>query len=78
MAALSDVWTTARLLVERYGADATAVAESEAIDGLLCGDAAESATWERVIAAVETLLERPPLALIDLAATRYRPELTFH
>jgi hypothetical protein len=68
---VNDVWKIARLLIERHGSDAAAVAESQAIEELVCGDADESATWEQVAAAVEALLSPPPAAFAAPAMMCY-------
>jgi hypothetical protein len=57
---MTTAWTTAVELIQLHGADARCIAESEALDSLVCGEAAESAGWEEVIAVVEALLDRPP------------------
>jgi hypothetical protein len=56
---MSDAWATARELIERHGAEATLVAECRAIEELMGGDAAASAAWERVITALDALIEEP-------------------
>jgi hypothetical protein len=52
-----DVWATARLLTERHGTDATAVAEMRADEYATRGDLAGQAAWRRVALAAAELLD---------------------
>ena len=51
-----DVSAKAKLLVAEHGAEALLVADLQALEDFLCGDAAASATWEEVSDAVRVLL----------------------
>ena len=56
-----DVSTTARRLVMQHGLQARTYADCRALEDFLCGDVEASEGWERVSAAVETLLEGHPV-----------------
>jgi len=56
-----DVWRAAKLLVDRYGEAAWFEAAQRADALLEAGDIAGSATWRRIVKAVEALGDtRPP------------------
>ena len=57
-----DIYRTAKLLVDKHGAEAPIHAAMHADDMLDKGDMAGAATWRRVIKAVEELLNTEPPA----------------
>jgi hypothetical protein len=67
---MQDIWATAKQLVAIHGTNARIVAESQAFEDLLCGDAEASALWQQVTEAVETLLDHDPRA--------FNPPATIH
>lgn len=55
-----DVWGTALLMLERFGAEARIQAAMRANESLIAGDADGNLTWEAVVRALEQLLAGAP------------------
>jgi hypothetical protein len=55
-----DVWATAKLLIEKHGAEAPALAEIRADEYAARGDSAGWAAWQRVARAAEEMLDVAP------------------
>jgi hypothetical protein len=51
------VYRTAKHLIDQHGENAGFEAAMRAAELLNCGDTAGSATWRRIVTAIETLLE---------------------
>lgn len=54
----SEIWRTARELMDQYGVAASHHASLRASESLACGDLAGADVWRRVIDAIEDLAER--------------------
>jgi hypothetical protein len=55
-----NIWQSAKILVDRHGADALTVAEQRAAEMIGRGDAEGLAVWKRIKTAVEELLNTEP------------------
>ncbi len=60
MIAEIDVWRAAKLLIDRYGENAWFEAAQRADELLEAGDLDGTATWRRIVKAVETLGDTSP------------------
>jgi hypothetical protein len=56
----SDVWLAAGSMIRCYGGDAAAEAAQRAESSLKEGNLHSSATWQRIMAAIETLRAEQP------------------
>jgi hypothetical protein len=55
-----DIWRSAKILVDRHGADAPTVTERRASEIIAKGDVEGLAAWKRIGAAIKELLETTP------------------
>jgi hypothetical protein len=61
-----DIWRSAAAMIKRYGAEAGLQAAKRADELLADGDPEGSATWHRIMSAIERLLaERPKGAKVN-------------
>jgi hypothetical protein len=64
-----EVWSVARLYVDRFGAEARAKADDHAYDLREDGDAADLAAWLRIIEAIGEIQRRQSSgAVVNLSA----------
>jgi hypothetical protein len=60
----TDIWTAAKLLVDRYGDSAPLQAEGRATEALAKGDAEDHAIWKQIKHAAEELLRTTPTGTV--------------